>query len=153
MNIYIDNRYDKIDLKDTTYELVKKLVKESLQEEDRPKESEVSISFVSDTEIKQLNKIYRGIDKVTDVLSFPIDSKIELPSPILGDIIISVDAVLRQAEEYKHSYHRELSFLIVHGMFHLMGYDHIEREDKKVMRYKEERVLGKLGITRNYKGE
>ena len=101
---------------------------------------------------------YRNIDKATDVLSFPmfekqeLDEKIEnndfLCEDVLGDIIISIEMVKEQAEEYGHSFERELSYMIVHGFYHLMGYDHIQEEDKKIMRPKEEKVLNFLNISR-----
>ena len=109
--------------------------------------------------IRKINKKYRKIDKATDVLSFPMFEKAELDEKIknkdflyedvLGDIIISIEKVKEQAEEYGHSFERELSYMVVHGFYHLMGYDHIEEEDKKIMRPKEEKVLEQLNITRD----
>ena len=108
--------------------------------------------------IKEINKKYRNIDKETDVLSFPMFEKEELDEiiknkkfkneDILGDIIISVEKVQEQAKEYGHSFERELSYMIVHGFYHLMGYDHIKEEDKKIMRPKEEKILKDLQIIR-----
>ena len=118
----------------------------------------ISISAVGKDEIHQINKEYRNVDKETDVLSFPIFEKEELDKKIaqkdfeyediLGDIIISIKKVEEQAKEYGHSFERELAYMIVHGFYHLMGYDHIKEEDKLVMRPKEEKVLERLGITR-----
>ena len=109
-------------------------------------------------EIRKINKKYRKIDRATDVLSFPMFEKAELDEKIknkdflyedvLGDVIISIDKVKEQAEEYGHSFERELSYMLVHGFYHLMGYDHIEEEDKKIMRPKEEKILNELKITR-----
>ena len=109
--------------------------------------------------IRKINKQYRGIDKATDVLSFPmfekdeLDRKIEakdfLPEDVLGDIIISIPKVEEQAMEYGHSFERELSYMVVHGFYHLMGYDHIQAEDKKIMRPKEEKILSSLKIGRD----
>ena len=119
----------------------------------------ITITFTTPEEIRKINKKYRKIDKATDVLSFPMFEKEELDEKVknkdflyedvLGDIIISIDKVREQAEEYGHSFERELSYMLVHGFYHLMGYDHIEEEDKKIMRPKEEKILNKLKITRD----
>ena len=119
----------------------------------------MTITLTTPENIRKINKIYRKIDKATDVLSFPMFEKAELDEKIknkdflyedvLGDIIISIDKVKEQAEEYGHSFERELSYMVVHGFYHLMGYDHIEEEDKKIMRPKEEKVLEQLNITRD----
>ena len=118
----------------------------------------MTITFTTPEEIKKINKKYRKIDRATDVLSFPMFEKAELDEKIknkdflyedvLGDVIISIDKVKEQAEEYGHSFERELSYMLVHGFYHLMGYDHIEEEDKKIMRPKEEKILNELKITR-----
>ena len=118
----------------------------------------MTITFTTPEEIRKINKKYRKIDKATDVLSFPMFEKAELDEKIknkdflyedvLGDVIISIDKVKEQAEEYGHSFERELSYMLVHGFYHLMGYDHIEEEDKKIMRPKEEKILNELKITR-----
>ena len=118
----------------------------------------VTITLTTPENIQEINKEYRNIDRTTDVLSFPMFEKQELEekikkqefqyTDILGDIIISIDKVREQAKEYGHSFERELSYMLVHGFYHLMGYDHIEEEDKKEMRKKEEKVLEKLKIVR-----
>ena len=116
-------------------------------------DAEVSITFTDDESIHSLNLEYRGIDRPTDVLSFPLEDNIKNSRGsgliMLGDIVISIEKVKGQAEEYGHSFERELSYMIVHGFYHLMGYDHIEEEDKIVMRPKEEYILNKLGIRRD----
>ena len=104
------------------------------------------------------NSEFRKIDKETDVLSFPMFEKDELDMMVekgnneipetIGDIIISVDRVAEQAKEYGHSFERELAYMVVHGFYHLMGYDHMVEEDKVVMRAKEENVLNMLNIIR-----
>lgn len=119
----------------------------------------LTITLTTPEHIKEINKEYRNIDRATDVLSFPMFEKDELQQKIekndflcedvLGDIVISIEQVKKQAEEYGHSFARELSYMVVHGFYHLMGYDHIEEEDKKIMRPKEENVLEKLKITRD----
>ena len=118
----------------------------------------ITITLTTPEKIRQINNEYRQIDKATDVLSFPmfeksdLDEKIKkqefLHEDVLGDIIISVQKVEEQAKEDGHSFERELSYMVVHGFYHLMGYDHIEEKDKIIMRPKEENVLSKLGITR-----
>ena len=118
----------------------------------------MTITFTTPEEIRKINKKYRKIDKATDVLSFPMFEKDELDEKIkngdfpyedvLGDVIISIEKVREQAEEYGHSFERELSYMLVHGFYHLMGYDHIEEEDKKIMRPKEEKILNELKNTR-----
>lgn len=118
----------------------------------------ITVTFATPEEIKKINIKYRNIDKATDVLSFPMFEKEELDRKIenkdflfedmLGDIIISIEKVKEQAEEYGHSFERELSYMLVHGFYHLMGYDHIKEEDKKVMRPKEEKILNDLKIKR-----
>lgn len=119
----------------------------------------LSITLTSPEEIHKLNKEYRNVDKETDVLSFPMFEKEELdkiinmqnknilPEPI-GDIVISIEKVKEQANEYGHSFERELSYMIVHGFYHIMGYDHIEEKDKVIMRPKEEKILEILKQTR-----
>ena len=119
----------------------------------------VSVTLTTPENIKELNYKYRNIDKATDVLSFPMFEKDEIDSiiinkefeniDVLGDMVISIPQVEIQAREYGHSFERELSYMVVHSFYHLMGYDHIKEEDKMKMRPKEEFVLEKLKITRN----
>ena len=130
----------------------------------------ISITLTNPEEIRQINREYRNIDKETDVLSFPMFEKSELETlrdsyknnnlkqneeteNILGDIVISIPKVYEQAKEYGHSFERELSYMVVHGFYHLMGYDHIQEEDKKTMRKKEEDILETLGIYRDKDGK
>lgn len=118
----------------------------------------ITITLTDAENIRSINKKYRNIDKATDVLSFPMFEKDELKEKIknrsfeyedvLGDVIISIPKVKEQAKEYGHSFERELSYMIVHGFYHLMGYDHIKEEDKKKMRPKEEKILNSLNIFR-----
>ncbi len=115
----------------------------------------VNIILTTPENIRKFNKQYRNIDKETDVLSFPMFEKEELEKAklsknidVLGDMIISIDRVLDQAKEYGHSFERELAYMVVHSFYHLLGYDHIVEEDKKIMREKEERVLNILEIKR-----
>ena len=143
----------------TYEEIIKKVVEQCFKEE-KLEQSKlyVSITLTTPDNIHKINKQYRDVDRETDVLSFPMFEKEELENKInsqdfeyedvLGDIIISIDRVKEQAEEYGHSFEREFAYMIVHGFYHLMGYDHIKEEDKAIMRPKEEKVLNKLGITR-----
>ncbi len=118
----------------------------------------ISITLTTPSEIRTINNEFRNIDKETDVLSFPMFEKNEIDEMVklgsneipetIGDIVISVDRVKEQAEEYGHSFERELAYMVVHGFYHLMGYDHMVEEDKVVMRAKEENVLNLLNIIR-----
>ncbi len=118
----------------------------------------ITITLTNPENIRTINKQYRNIDRATDVLSFPMFEKEELDKKIknndfehqdvLGDLVISIEKVKEQAEEYGHSFERELSYMVVHGFYHLMGYDHIKEEDKKIMRPKEEKILNDLKILR-----
>ena len=139
--------------------IVEKVLKKCFEEEGLIDSKLImTITFTTPEEIRKINKKYRKIDKATDVLSFQMFEKAELDEKIknkdflyedvLGDVIISIDKVKEQAEEYGHSFERELSYMLVHGFYHLMGYDHIEEEDKKIMRPKEEKILNELKITR-----
>jgi probable rRNA maturation factor len=116
---------------------------------------EVSVSFVDNEQIRELNAEYRNKDAATDVLSFPLgendvyDINEETGASLLGDIVISVERAMEQAESYGHSLDREIGFLTVHSMFHLLGYDHeTGEEDAKEMRRCEEEVLQAIGLTR-----
>lgn len=117
----------------------------------------INIILTTPEEIRKYNKQYRNIDKETDVLSFPMFEKQEIIDiqtngnevyDVLGDVIISIEQVRKQAIEYEHSFERELAYMIVHGFYHLMGYDHMEEQDKIEMRKKEEHILNKLKIVR-----
>ena len=119
----------------------------------------MSVTLTNPNEIHELNKKYRNVDRETDVLSFPMFEKEEIEEiiskkiknkipEVLGDIVISVEKVKEQAKEYGHSFERELSYMLVHGFYHIIGYDHIEEDDKIKMREKEENILAKLKQTR-----
>ena len=110
---------------------------------------EFNIIFVSKEEIQKINREYRKIDKVTDVISFALcDDKDIIQTDELGDIFICVDRAIEQANEYGHSVTREMAFLAVHGYLHLCGYDHMTPEDEKIMFEKQDEILNKAGITR-----
>ena len=113
----------------------------------------VNIIIVDNKKIKEINNEYRNIDRETDVISFALeddDTFIELPIRVLGDIYISIDKVKSQASEYGHSEMREICFLVVHGILHLLGYDHMNENDELVMFSKQDKILDELDIRRNY---
>lgn len=156
--------YQEIKPKKEYEQIIKKVLTKCFQEE-KIENTKLSITIILTTleNIQQINKEYRKIDKATDVLSFPmfekdeLDQKIEknnfIQEDILGDIIISVEKVEEQAKEYGHSFEREFCYMLVHGFYHLMGYDHIQEEDKIKMRPKEEKILTDLKISRIKKEE
>jgi len=159
--ILIENLQSKIAITDNINGLLNRAVEISLKLEDFETPSEISIMLVDDNSIREINKEYRGIDKPTDVLSFPMleieDGKLKIEQGdfdrdkellLLGDIVISLETVNKQAEEYGHSFERELAFLTTHGMYHLLGYDHECEKDSKVMFEKQEIVLEQMGLKR-----
>ena len=122
-----------------------------------PENASISVSFVGKAEIKQLNKQFRGVDTVTDVLSFPLFESGQIPAPdelaedeelALGDVVICEEVCEAQAKEYGHSIEREILYLFTHSVFHLLGYDHETEEDKADMRAREEEVMSLLGLER-----
>ena len=121
-------------------------------EKEKLKNTSFNIIIVNNDYIKELNSTYRKIDKITDVITFALEDEnsVTLPTKerILGDIYISLDKAKLQSIEYEHSLLRELSFLAVHGFYHLLGYDHMTKEDEKVMFKKQEEVLEENGIKR-----
>ncbi len=152
--------YKEVD-KNKEYEKVIERVLTKCFEEEKLQNSKlyITVTLTTKENIKEINKEYRNIDRATDVLSFPMFEKDELEEKIknrdfehvdvLGDLVISIEKVKEQAEEYGHSFERELSYMLVHGFYHLMGYDHIEEEDRKKMRPKEEKILNDLKILRD----
>ena len=151
MEIILDDRQDKIKVSKELLNKINDIIVECLHYEGYDDNYEVSLSFVDNEEIHQLNIDFRGVDRATDVLSFPLltdDFDIEIEEESLGDIVISLERALEQSIEYNHSFDREVCFLVCHSMFHLLGYDHDTEENTKEMRKKEEDVLNKLNITR-----
>lgn len=134
--------------------LIEKVIEESLLYEGIRDDCEVSVSIVDNDEIHRLNLKHRGIDRPTDVLSFPLIDyeKESLPKNgskvYLGDIVISIDKAEEQAREYSHSLEREIGFLTAHSMLHLLGYDHMTEPDERVMFAKQEEILERLGLKR-----
>lgn len=146
-------------------EVAQKVIEQTLEEEAFPFDVEVGITLTDDENIHQMNREFRQIDRSTDVLSFPLieaqqpydyDSLEEMDDvfhpesgeAMLGDIVISVEHVFRQAEEFGHSVLREYGFLIAHSMLHLLGYDHIAPEEAAIMENKQTKILDLLNITR-----
>lgn len=164
--IEIDNRQEKLEVTQDMINLIEKTVDEALVFEKFNLDYEISVVLTDNKEIREINKLYRGIDKETDVLSFPmldfddgyeeegeIEVDIEDLNPetgcvVLGDIVLSLEKAKQQAEEYGHSFEREICFLIVHSVLHLLGYDHENDTDRAIMREKEEKILSILGQTR-----
>ena len=157
LRIYFDNHQDKLPLTYRLKMLVREAVEATLDYEQFGNPAEVSVTFVDNAEIKDLNKKFRGIDKATDVLSFPLfDYEGESEEPpvdemlgMLGDIVLSLEQADLQAKEYGHSFEREVAFLTVHSMLHLLGYDHENEDEREVMRQKEEETLKSLSLTRD----
>lgn len=155
VKVYIEDRQHSIKVPTGTRLLVRRACKAVLIAEDFPYGAEISVSFVDDEEIQQLNNSYRRKDVSTDVLSFPMFEKEAYePNPEtgivnLGDIVISLDHAQKQAVEFNHSFEREVAYLTVHSMLHLLGYDHENGGLEQVrMREKEEAVMMQLGLPR-----
>ena len=146
LDIEEDDEYSKI---------IEKVVEKCFEEENLLKTHlYLSVILTTPNQIQEMNNTYRKINKAIDVLSFPMFEKDEIPNIIseieepLGDIVISIEKVKEQAEEYGHSFERELAYMVVHGFYQLMGYDNIELFDRTEMRAKEEIILNKINITR-----
>ena len=150
MNLLLANDTNQdLDL-DLIRERAEKTIKEVLRVENFTENAEVSLSIVDMETIHRLNKEYRDVDRPTDVLSFPMDEEgYDMegnPIFLLGDIVICLDVAETQAKDFGHSLEREMMYLICHSTLHLLGYDHIEDEDKKEMRAKEKEVMKNLGV-------
>lgn len=147
-------------------EVIEQTIESALDHENCEYDVYVEVVLTDDEDIHEVNKETRGMDKATDVLSFPncffdapgdfsnIEEQEDCFHPdtgelMLGDIMISVDHVFAQAREYGHSVKRELAFLVAHSMLHLMGYDHMEEEERRVMEERQEEILANIGITRD----
>ena len=148
---------NKVELFNQTEEEIKELdtvlkVLDSALDKEKLDNVSFNLIIVDNSYIHELNKNYRGIDRETDVITFALEDEesIILPTEerVLGDIYISIDKAKSQAEEFGHSLLRELSFLAVHGFYHLLGFDHMTEEDEKVMFAKQEEVLSSYGISR-----
>lgn len=149
IEIITDGIEEKIEYK----EIIKEVLSKCFKEEELGNHISITVTLTNPENIRNINRKYRQIDNPTDVLSFPMYEKEEISEVkqqkyevILGDIVISIPKVEEQAEEYGHSFKRELSYMVVHGFYHLMGFDHMKEEEKAEMREKEENILGKLNI-------
>lgn len=154
MQIEISNQQNKLDVSKTMEARITEVLEEAARVHEVDDMAEVSLMFTDDESIHEMNREYRGIDRPTDVLSFALEEGEEEEiyggpeENLLGDIIISVETAVRQAQEYGHSVEREMSFLALHGMLHLLGYDHMEEDERQEMRAQEKAILASLGITR-----
>lgn len=159
MNDFVQINYNNIEENEKYNKIIHTVIEKCFEEEGLDKlKIYVNIILTNPEQIRKINKEYRNIDKETDCLSFPMFEKEEIEElikqkehvtlDILGDVIVSITKVYEQAEEYNHSFERELAYMIVHGFYHLMGYDHMEEEEKNIMREKEENILQNLNITR-----
>ncbi len=170
VKIKYTNRIKALNNIENIEKLTKKVLGEALKKEQVPYNFFLLIVFVSPDEIREKNRKYRGVDKTTDVLSFPVFEKSEITDIIkysknnenlpinlklytedewsFGEIYVNLEKVEEQSIEYNHSITRELAYILVHGFYHLLGEDHIKDEDKTVMRKKEEELLKNLGIVR-----
>ncbi|NEU03421.1 rRNA maturation RNase YbeY [Clostridium senegalense] len=165
--ILIDNRQSKIEVTQELENKMKEIIEYSLKEECVNIPYEISIIFVDNEEIKEINNEMRGIDSATDVLSFPMlefekdkyfkdmyvnyefmPYELNEGRLVLGDMALSLERAKEQSIEYGHSFVREVMYLVVHSILHLLGYDHMEDDDKKVMRKREEEIMRKFNITR-----
>lgn len=159
MNDFVQINYNNIEENEDYNKIIHTVIKKCFEEEGLDKfKIYINIILTNPEEIRKINKEYRNIDKETDCLSFPMFEKEEIEElikqkgnttlDILGDVVVSIERVYEQAKEYNHSFERELAYMVVHGFYHLMGYDHMEEEEKSIMREKEENILQNLNITR-----
>lgn len=157
--IFFEDTQDKHLVDEKLQQLVQNVAETALEHEGFNKKSEISVLFVDNEQIREINNDFRQIYSATDVLSFPMLSfdgtKVVddigdsyLGTVVLGDIVLSLERAAAQAEEYGHSFEREVGFLVCHSVLHLLGYDHEEESERAVMREKEEAILEKIGLTR-----
>ena len=165
--LYTDNRQNIIEATEKLVNLINEVCNVALTEEEVNVPYQISLLFVDNEEIREINRETRNIDRATDVLSFPMldypnkkffkdfyidynfdETFLDGDELVLGDIVLSLERALEQSEEYNHSYKREVSYLVVHSILHLLGYDHMCDKDKVKMRKREEEILEKLNITR-----
>ena len=165
--LYTDNRQNKIEVNEELINIINEVCEKALKAEEVNIPYQISLLFVDNEEIRDINRETRGIDKATDVLSFPMlnypkdkvfkevykDTKfneiyLDGDELVLGDMVLSLERAKEQSIEYNHSFNREVCYLVVHSILHLLGYDHMEDEEKKRMRKREEEILGNLNITR-----
>ena len=165
--LYTENKQDKIEVSDEFINNILNVCDFALKEEGVDIDYQISLLFVDNNEIREINNETRGIDRDTDVLSFPMldypkgrvyknvymdysfdATYLDGEELVLGDIVLSLEKAREQSEEYNHSFIREVAYLIVHSVLHLLGYDHMEAEEKAIMREREEAILDKMSISR-----
>lgn len=153
MDIYINNQQNLVDITGLD-SLIEKVIHAGLQVCQISEESEISITYVDNQSIQELNCQYRQMNVATDVLSFPQDQEDLFHSipgmpRLLGDIVISLEKAVQQSEEFNHSFQREVGFLVAHGLLHLLGFDHQTDSEKQTMRLKERQIMEKVGLLRD----
>jgi probable rRNA maturation factor len=161
MQLFVNDEQDKVSLTEEACGLIERALELTLICVENPKlkigqknDVEISLMFVDDEQIQEMNRDYRQMDRSTDVLSFALCEDTTEPEfhneedHLLGDIVISLETAKRQAEEYGHSLEREVAYLATHGCLHLLGYDHLTEDEQKEMRLKEEEVLNQIGLIR-----
>ena len=165
--IFIDNRQNRIDFSLKNEKIIRDIIDYTLREEGVNVDYEISVILIDNEEIKKINNEMRNINKVTDVLSFPMleypegmvykeiykgnkfqDIFLDEGKLVLGDIALSLERAKEQSIEFGHSFIRECSYLTIHSVLHLLGYDHMIEEDKVIMRKREEEILNKFNINR-----
>ncbi|MBZ9608489.1 rRNA maturation RNase YbeY [Clostridium estertheticum] len=165
--IFIDNRQNKIEVSSELETIIKDVIEYTLKEEKLFIDNEVSVIFIDNEEIRKINLEHRGIDKITDVLSFPMlhypenkvfkdvyvnyefdQSDLYDERLVIGDVALSLEKAKQQSEEFRHSFTRECAYLTVHSILHLLGYDHMEEDPKDIMRKREEEILNNFKISR-----
>ena len=165
--IFIDNRQNKVEVSSELETVIKDVIEYALKEEKLFIDNEVSVIFIDNEEIRKINLEHRGIDKSTDVLSFPMlhypenkvfkdvyvnyefdQSDLYDERLVIGDVALSLEKAKQQSEEFGHSFIRECAYLTVHSILHLLGYDHMEQDPKDIMRKREEEILNNFKISR-----
>ena len=156
LKIYFENHQDKLAITYRMKMLIRRAVEETLAYEQVEDDCEVSVTLCDNQEIRELNQRFRNIDRATDVLSFPLfdddgmDAHVEELDCMLGDVVLSLERAKEQAEEYGHSFEREIAFLTVHSILHLLGYDHeTSEEDETDMRRRQSEIMERMGLAVN----
>ncbi|MDD3653392.1 MAG: rRNA maturation RNase YbeY [Desulfotomaculaceae bacterium] len=148
MQVFVSNLQEEVALDNNLIDFLVMIVQEAVKDGGYGEEAEISLVFVDDNYIRNLNLQYRGIDSPTDVLSFAMleGESIQGGEAMLGDVVISLQTAKRQAEEYGHSFQREVAYLTIHGVLHLLGYDHQTEDERRKMRQNEEELLARLEL-------
>ena len=156
LKIYFENHQDKLVITYRMKMLIRRAVEETLAYEQVEDDCEVSVTLCDNEEIRELNQRFRNIDRATDVLSFPLfdddgmDAHVEELDCMLGDVVLSLERAKEQAEEYGHSLEREIAFLTVHSILHLLGYDHETSEEDEIdMRRRQSEIMERMGLAVN----